>query len=266
MHMPEAPTTRLIHHPCRPPQGFESAMPGVFKASTMYFPNVATSRTDGWLDKSSYTYGLQGTPTSFVLEERLATLEGARRVLLPRGGGEGDGWLAADLFTRWGVRCHLFDPASKLLTTSLEAALTPATRLVWLEVASAATQAVHDLAALVRTVRQRAPLTLIALDVSWGAGLAVRPFDLDGQTVDLTVHALERGVAEVVEGPMASVGCRDEALWQRLLWCHTRLGLGVGMNDVEAMLRGLPSLRLRDMTRAKHRRASWHSGARSSLS
>jgi len=92
-----------------------------------------------------------------------------------------------------------------------------------------------------------------------GRGMAVRPFDLDGQAVDLTVHALERGVAEVVETPMASVGCRDEALWQRLLWCHTRFGLGVGMNDVEAMLRGLPSLRLRhDAREASARRlAQW---------
>lgn len=282
--MPDAPTTRLIHHPYRPPEDFEGVMPGVFKASTVYFPNVAASRTDGWLDKSSYTYGLQGTPTSFVLEQRLAMLDGARRVLLtpgwraaltlvaatllsagdevllPRGGGHGNGGLAADLFARWGVRCGLFDPAcTGSLTTSLAAALTPSTRLVWLEVANAATQAVPDLVALVRTVRERAPQALMALDVSWGAGLAVRPFDLDGQAVDLTVHALERGVAEAIEAPMASVGCSDEALWRRLLWCHTRLGLGVGMNDAEAMLRGLPSLRLRHDARevSARRLAQW---------
>ena len=69
------PASALIHHPYQPPPGFEALPPGVFKASTVYFPNVAALRARQWKDKSGYTYGLHGTPTTFTLEERLASLE-----------------------------------------------------------------------------------------------------------------------------------------------------------------------------------------------
>jgi cystathionine beta-lyase/cystathionine gamma-synthase len=68
--------TALIHHPYQPPGGFETVQPGVHKASTVLFENTAALKTRQWKDKSGYTYGLHGTPTTFTLEERLATLEG----------------------------------------------------------------------------------------------------------------------------------------------------------------------------------------------
>ena len=37
-------TTRLIHHPYRPPEGFEAPQIGVHKASTMMIPRVASVR------------------------------------------------------------------------------------------------------------------------------------------------------------------------------------------------------------------------------
>ena len=78
--------TRLIHHPYTPPEGFAAPQPGVFKASTVIFPNVAAMRSRDWKHKHGYTYGLHGTPTTFTLEERIATLEhGTHCVLLPSG-------------------------------------------------------------------------------------------------------------------------------------------------------------------------------------
>ena len=79
-------STQLIHHPHKPPEGFEAVAPGVHKASTVIFPNVHALRTYDWKDKSGYTYGLHGTPTTFTLEERIATLEGGTHcVLAPSG-------------------------------------------------------------------------------------------------------------------------------------------------------------------------------------
>jgi cystathionine beta-lyase/cystathionine gamma-synthase len=76
-----APDTRslatdLIHHPYTPPGGFAAPQPAVAKASTVFFPTVAAMREFEWKDKSAYTYGLHGTPTTYTLEERLCTLEG----------------------------------------------------------------------------------------------------------------------------------------------------------------------------------------------
>jgi cystathionine beta-lyase len=44
---------------------------------------------------------------------------------------------------------------------------------------------------------------------------------------------------------MGSVVTRDAALHRQLLLTHMRLGLGVGANDAEAVLRGLPSIGVR---------------------
>ena len=79
-------STQLIHHPYQAPDGFVAVAPGVHKASTVIFPNVHALRTQEWIDKSGYTYGLHGTPTTFTLEERIASVEGGSHcVLAPSG-------------------------------------------------------------------------------------------------------------------------------------------------------------------------------------
>jgi cystathionine beta-lyase len=82
----QAPSTSLIHHPYVAPTSFAAPQPGVFKASTVFFPNVAALRSTEWKDKSGYTYGLHGTPTTYQLEERLCSLEGGLRLGLVAGG------------------------------------------------------------------------------------------------------------------------------------------------------------------------------------
>ena len=48
--MPKRPAlpTALIHHPYTPPAGFAAPQPGVFKASTVIFPNVAALQARDW--------------------------------------------------------------------------------------------------------------------------------------------------------------------------------------------------------------------------
>ena len=79
-------TTRLIHHAYEPPAGFAAPQPAIHKASTVLFPDVAALRAREWKDKTSYTYGLHGTPTTYRLEERIATLEGGQQCLLAPSG------------------------------------------------------------------------------------------------------------------------------------------------------------------------------------
>ena len=62
------PITDLIHHPYSPPAHFAAPQPGVYKASTVFFADVAAMRARDWRTKVGYTYGLHGTPTTFTLE------------------------------------------------------------------------------------------------------------------------------------------------------------------------------------------------------
>ncbi|MDP1530984.1 PLP-dependent transferase [Rhodoferax sp.] len=262
-------TTTLIHHPYQPPAGFGAPQPGVFKASTVFFPNVAAMRQFEWKDKSAYTYGLHGTPTTYTLEERLCTLEGGAQCLLVPSGlaaiatvclallRRGDEVLIPDNaygpskalaegeLAHWGITHRYFDPMDP---ADLAAKLSPATKLVWLEAAGSVTLEFPDLCAQVRLCR--AAKVLCALDNTWGAGLAFQPFDLQpGQlptlAVDISIHALTKYPSGGGDVLMGSVITTHERLHMQLKLCHMRLGLGVAANDAESVLRALPSLVLR---------------------
>jgi len=259
-------STGLIHHPYTPPAEFEAPQPGVFKASTVFFPNVAAMRTREWKDKSGYTYGLHGTPTTFVLEERLATLEGGKQCLLVPSGlaalavvalallRAGDEVLLPDnaygpnlalaqgQLARYGIAHQIYDPMD---LHDLAARINSRTRLVWLEAAGSVTLEFPDLIAQTRLCRERG--VTCALDNTWGAGLAFNPFDLDGAGLgaDVSAHALTKYPSGGGDVLMGAITTRDEALHRRLKLAHMHLGLGVGLNDVEALLRALPSLPLR---------------------
>jgi cystathionine beta-lyase len=263
--------TRLIHHAYQPPAGFASVMPGVHKASTVIFANTAALHARKWQDKSGYTYGLHGTPTTFTLEERLATLEGGLQTLLAPSGlaaitmvciallKAGDEVLIPDNayapnkefargdLARWGITHRFYDPQD---AQALAAMVTPATRLIWLEAAGSVTMEFPDLIGLLQVAR-RHPDLVTALDNTWGAGLAFDAFTLGlpdkhgSMGVDISVHALTKYPSGGGDVLMGSVVTRDEALHTKLKMTHMRLGLGVGGNDVEGILRGLPSMPLR---------------------
>ena len=262
-------STRLIHHPYRPPEGFDAVAPGVHKASTVIFPNVHALRTQEWADKSGYTYGLHGTPTTFVLEERIATIEGgAYCVLAPSGLSavslvdmaflrQGDELLIPDNaygpnkafasveLAAWGVTHRYYDAQNP---ADLADKIGPATRLVWLEAPGSITLEFPDLPALVGVVKQAnaarggvRPI-LTALDNTWGAGIAFNAFELGA---DISMQALTKYPSGGADVLMGSVVTRDHALHHQLLMTHMRLGLGVSGNDTELVLRGLNTMALR---------------------
>jgi cystathionine beta-lyase len=262
-------STTLIHHPYEAPQGFEAPQHAVHKASTVFFPTVAAMRSREWKDKTAYTYGLHGTPTTYALEERLCTLEGgAQCVLVPSGlaavalvalavlktGDEvlipdnaygPNKTLAEGELLAWGISHRYYnamDPAD------LAAKLSPATRLVWVEAAGSVTLEFPDLQALVRVAKAHG--ALVALDNTWGAGIAFKPFDLapggpEPLAVDISAHALTKYPSGGGDVLMGSVITRDAGLHLQIKLCHMRLGLSVGANDAEMVLRSLSSIALR---------------------
>ena len=265
-------STSLIAHPYRPPAGFAAIQPPVHKASTIVFASMAAVRARSWKEKTGYTYGLHGTPTTFILEERIATLEGGVQTLLVPSGlsavtlvdmallKSGDEVLIPDNaygpgqeFARnelagWGIDHRFYDP---LDPGSLEAAIGERTRLVWLEAPGSVTMEFPDLAALVKIAQGRGVTT--ALDNTWGTGIAFPPFAIGGVAgegddpvaVDISVQALTKYPSGGGDILMGSVTTRDDALHQRIKMAHMRVGFGVGANDVELVLRSLPSLPLR---------------------
>jgi cysteine-S-conjugate beta-lyase len=253
--------TDLIHHPYVPPEGFAAPQPGVFKASTVVFKNVAAMRARDWKQKVGYTYGLHGTPTTFLLEERIAALEGGKHcilvpsglaaianvamallktgdeVLIPDNAYGPNKALAEGELQHWGIAHQYYDPMD---VADLQRRLSARTKLVWLEAPGSVTMEFPPLAAQAAACRARGVVS--ALDSTWSSGLAYNGFDAGA---DIVAHALTKYPSGGGDVLMGAIVTRDDALHLRLKLTHMRMGFGVGANDVEAILRSLPSLALR---------------------
>lgn len=253
--------TSLIHSDYQAPGGFDAFPPGVHRASTVLFENVAAMRSGQWKDKSAYTYGLHGTPTTFTLEARLAEIEGGRHCLLAPSGlsaiaminfallKSGDEvllpenvynpnrelgrWLSQD----FGVSARFYDP---MVGGGIADLIQPNTRLVWTEAPGSVSMEVPDLPAICKAAREKG--VPVALDNTWSAGLALRGFDVGA---DIVMHALTKYQSGGADLLMGAVITRDSALNERLAQAHMRLGLGVGADDAYLVMRGLPSMKLR---------------------
>ena len=258
--------TKLIHHHYSPPKGFKAPQEPTYQASTVIFPSVSAMRSTEWKNKSGYTYGLHGTPTTFTLEERLASIEGALHcqlvpsglaaialvnlsllksgdeVLLPSNAYGPSTALAQGELARYGISHKVYDPLS---LNDLAQKISPQTRLVWLEAPGSVTMEFPDLLALAVLCKERGVTS--ALDNTWGAGIAFNAFDLNGKGlgVDLTIQALTKYASGGGDVLMGCICTRNPALDDHIKLTHMRLGLGVGAADVQAVLRSLPSMALR---------------------
>ncbi|WP_394780474.1 cystathionine beta-lyase [Undibacterium sp.] len=253
--------TSLVHSDYTAPANFGGLQPPVQHASTVIFDNVAAMRSRSWEDKSSYTYGLHGTPTSFTLEARLADIEQGQYCLLAPSGlaaiamvdfallQSGDDVLLPDnvynpnrelgdwLSKSFGVSARYYDP---LIGAGIAALIQPNTRLIWTEAPGSVTMEVPDIPAICAAAHARG--VLVAIDNTWSAGIAFPAFE---HGVDIIMQALTKYQSGGSDVLMGAVITRDQALNARLQAAHMRLGLGVGMDDVYLVLRNLSSLKLR---------------------
>lgn len=253
--------TRLVHHDYEAPKNFGGLNVGIHHASTVTFANVAAMRARDWKSDSGYTYGLHGTPTTFTLARRIASLEGGRycvlvpsglaaialvdlallksgdRLLLPDNVYNPSRELATTLLSDFGIETHTYDPMD---LESLSAAIDSRTRLIWIEAPGSVTMEVPDVPAIAVLAKRYGVLT--AIDNTWAAGLLFRPFD---HGIDIVMHALTKYPSGGSDVLMGSVTTRDPMLHQRLKAAHMRLGFGIGGDDCYLMLRGLATLELR---------------------
>ena len=253
--------TRLIHHDYRAPEGFAAFPTAIHHASTVLFKDVAALRSRNWQDKTGYTYGLHGTPTTFTLEARLAAIEnGSHCVLAPSGlaaiamvdlallktgddvllpdnvynpSRELGNWLARD----FGISARYYDP---MAGAAIAEVMQPNTRLIWTEAPGSVSMEVPDIPAICRAAH--AAGALVAIDNTWSAGIAFAAFD---HGVDIVMQALTKYQSGGSDVLMGAVITRDRALHQRLELAHMRLGYGVSADDAYLVSRGLATMKLR---------------------
>jgi len=78
--------TRLLDATPQSRRDYRSLATPVFRGSTVVFDSQSKVSDDWEQDKSGYSYGLYGTPTSLELASRIAKLEQAEHTFIVPGG------------------------------------------------------------------------------------------------------------------------------------------------------------------------------------
>ncbi|RZT06246.1 cystathionine beta-lyase [Duganella sp. CF402] len=253
--------TELLQPPEHIPPGFASLSQGVFHASTILFPDVASFLSRQAQAGVGYSYGQNGTPTHYALMEKLAQLEGGgHAVLVPSGLAAitlvsacvlsaGDHVLLPEavygptvdvtraLFGKWGVRCSTYpNQAGADIARHFE----ERTRLVWVESPASNSLEMQDVPAIVSAAHAQG--ALVAMDNTWATPLGFRPLD---HGVDYSIQALTKYVGGHSDLLMGSVATRDPERYRQLRDTGELLGYYVAADECFLALRGLPTLALR---------------------
>ncbi|WP_440830640.1 cystathionine beta-lyase [Pseudomonas fragariae (ex Marin et al. 2024)] len=243
--------------------------PPVVRLSTVLFDSLeslrqAEIRTTG--PERSLTYGANGNPTAFALQDLISELEGAHGTCLyPTG-------LAAaaqmfQSFLRPGdhvlITESVYGPVRRLAKTMLtafdiqfdfyaadgsnvESLLKANTRMIYAEVPGSLTFDMCDLPALSQLCKARN--LLLAVDNSWGSGVLYKPLALGA---DISLMALTKYVAGHSDVMMGSVST-TEAHWHTLKTMNTAVGNTVSPDDAYLVLRGARSLAARMAMHERH--------------
>jgi cystathionine beta-lyase len=253
--------TRIVRAEDQITSGFESLTVPVTRASTVVFPDLAAMRACDWRNDAQWRYGLHATPTSLALAQRLAAIEGGNHALLQPSGlsaisnvyfglvktgddvlipdnvyspnrDHGD-WMARD----FGITARYYDP---MIGAGIADLIQPNTRLIWIEAPGSVTMEVPDVRAITTAARARNVIT--AIDNTWSAGLAFRPFE---HGVDISLQALTKyqsGGGDVLMGATITV---EREVHLKLKAARMRMGIGVSSDDCSLILRSLPSMQVR---------------------
>jgi cystathionine beta-lyase len=264
--------TRLVtggrHHPDEP----HLVNPGVHRGSTVLFPSLAALKDRRHAGR--LTYGRNGTPTTFALEDAFAELEGADGCIVAASGKAaiavaltalvraGDHVLVTDniyapsrqycerVLHRFGVETTYFPP---MIGADIARLMRPDTRLVFTESPGSQTFEVQDVPAIAAVARRHGAWTL--MDNTWATPLFFRPFE---HGVDVSIHAGTKYVVGHSDAMMGLVTFKGD-VGKALDAGVKDLGCPAGPDDCWLALRGLRTMgvRLKQHERAALEVARW---------
>ncbi len=235
----------------------------VYHASTVIFPDLATHdeiRAARARGEQVVVYGLNGTPTTFALENAVAEIEGGYRALVVPSGlaavttallaclKAGDHILMVDsvyeptrnfcrgMLARYGVETTYYDP---LIGGKIADQVRPNTRVVFVESPGSLTFEVQDIPAIAAAAHAKA--ALVVMDNTWASPLYFKPFE---HGVDISIQAGTKYLAGHSDLLIGTISATQQA-WPALRETARMLGLGAGPDDVYLTLRGLRTLGVR---------------------
>lgn len=226
--------------------------------------------------KGGLFYGRRGTLTHFSLQEAMCELEGgAGCALFPCGAAavantilafveQGDHVLMTNtayepsqdfctkILSKLGVTTSWFDP---LIGAGIADLIQPNTRVVFLESPGSITMEVHDVPAIVKAVRGKAPEAIVMIDNTWAAGVLFKALEFD---VDISIQAATKyliGHSDAMIGTAVS----NARCWDQLRENAYLMGQMVDADTAYMTSRGIRTLgvRLRQHHESSLQIAQW---------
>lgn len=255
-------STRAIHHAYDAYAGYGSLNPPVYMSSTYTFPTIADGAARFAGEQAGYVYSRVGNPTTVLLEERLANLEGGEAALVT---ASGQGATTSLLWTllqpgdeiiadktlygctyayfhkgleKFGVKVRHADLTD---TVVIEQMISPATRMIFFESPANPNMRLVDIAAVSAIARKHNIWTVI--DNTYCTPYLQRPIELGA---DFVIHSATKYLgghgdllAGAIVGPKAIL---DEV---RGVGIKDLTGAVLSSQDAFLVLRGLKTLSLR---------------------
>ncbi|MFF9027780.1 cystathionine gamma-synthase [Streptomyces iakyrus] len=223
---------------------------------------VSTYKQDGVGGlRGGYEYSRSANPTRTALEENLAALEGGRRglafasglaaedcllrtllspgdhVVIPNDAYGGTFRLFAKVVARWGVEWSVADTSDP---AAVRAAVTPKTKVIWVETPSNPLLGITDIAAVAQVARDAG--ARLVVDNTFATPYLQQPLALGA---DIVVHSLTKymgGHSDVVGGALITA---DAGLGEELAFHQNAMGAVAGPFDSWLVLRGTKTLSVR---------------------
>jgi cystathionine gamma-synthase len=253
--------TRAVHAGLEPDPTYGSVIPAIHQTSTFAQPAVGEFVED-------FDYARSANPTRAALEKALGELEGglgtsfssgmaATHALITAVCSAGDHVvLPADLYggtfrlvdkvlTRFGITYTMVDQTD---LDALAGAITPETKLVWVETPTNPLLNVVDVAGVI----ERSAGAFVAVDNTFATPVNQRPLELGA---DAAVHSVTKylgGHSDTVGG---AVVVRDPGVHERVRFVQNSVGAVPGPFDCFLVHRGLRTLHLRMAAHAENAEA-----------
>lgn len=254
--------TRAIHHGYDAYAGHGSLNPPVYLSSTYAFPTVEDGSARFAGEQPGFVYSRVGNPTTALLEARMADLEGGEAALVTASGqgattsllwtllAPGDeiiadktlygctfGFLNHGL-AKFGIKVTHVDLT---VPAHLDAAISPATRVVLFESPANPNMRLVDIAAVSAIARRNGALTVV--DNTYCTPYLQRPLELGA---DFVLHSATKylgGHGDLLAGVI--VGPQEALTRVRSYGIKDMTGAVLSAQDAFLVLRGLKTLTLR---------------------
>ena len=257
------PSTTLVSTGRDPSRSAGAVNVPSYRASTITAPDF-----ESWealrhrrFEKDAVVYGRFGTPGSHALEETVAAIEGADRVvplssgmaacatailatvkagdhvLLPDNVYQPVRLLAGGLLKDFGVESTFYDP---LIGAGIAALVRANTRLIYCESPGSQTMEMADTPAIVGVAKARGIRT--AFDNTWGTPLLFRPLE---HGIDLSINAATKYLVGHSDAMLGTIAMRAELFERVKTVAAAYLGNCPGSEEVYLGLRGMRTMAIR---------------------